>query len=291
MEGKDVRFRSRIRTGRVIIGILSMFCMMSVFAGNTGKISGTIIDASQKTGLQGVNVMLEGTSLGTATDMSGRFSIINIPPGIYRLKASMMGYKLVVVQNVRVSMDLTTKIDLSLEPTVLEAGEVVTVTAERLLVQRDMTSSMAKISNEEMKDLPVQSMSDVLELQAGVIRDGNDFHIRGGRTGEVSYWVDGIPTNEVFGGGNAVSVEKSAVQEMQVISGTFNAEYGNAMSGIVNIITKEGGNRYSGEITTYAGDYMSNRDVYGVLRKVTPTLDPLTGETIAVEDLENPLKK
>ncbi len=286
-----MRFRSRIRTGRVIIGILSLFCVMSVFAGNTGKISGTIRDASQKTGLQGVNIMLEGTSLGTATDMSGKYTIINIPPGLYRLKASMMGYKVVVVQNIRVSMDLTTKIDLSLEPTVLEAGEVVTVTAERLLVQRDMTSSMAKVSNEEMKDLPVQSMNDVLELQAGVIRDGNDFHIRGGRTGEVSYWVDGIPTNEVFGGGNAVSVEKSAVQEMQVISGTFNAEYGNAMSGIVNIITKEGGNRYRGEITTYAGDYVSNRNVYGVLKKVTPTVDPLTGETIAVEDLENPLRK
>ena len=274
----------------VFLTVLLLYTAL-VFAGNTGKIAGNINDAAENTGIMGANVMVEGTIYGAATDMNGHFTLLNIPPGTYELRVTMMGYKEVRVQEVRVSVDLTTKIDLALESTVLESGEIVTITAERPLVQRDNTSSLATINSEEIKNLPVQSMSDVLELQAGVVRDGNDFHIRGGRAGEVSYWVDGIATNEVYGGGNAVTVEKSAVQEMQVVSGTFNAEYGNAMSGIVNMITKEGTNRYEGEITTYVGDYMSNRSVYGVLREVTTTVNEQTGETTAVEDLENPLNK
>lgn len=268
-----------------------VFLISSVFAGNTGKIAGKIIDGSQRMGLPGANVMVEGTTLGASTDLEGRYTILNIQPGVYNLKVSMIGYKSVIVQNVRVSVDLTTTIDVTLQPTPIESKEVVTITAERPLVQKDMTASMATVNREEIQALPVQSMGDVLELQAGVVRDGNQFHIRGGRTGEVSYWVDGIATNEVYGGGNAVMVEKSAVQEMQVVSGTFNAEYGNAMSGIVNFITREGGNRLEGQLTAYVGDYMSGRDVYGVLRKVIPVQDPVTGITSAKENLENPLNQ
>jgi hypothetical protein len=286
-----VKLRTRFMTSHTAVITMWMLCIASVFAGNTGKIAGVLTDASQKTGLPGANVILEGTTLGTITDLQGRYAILNIPPGVYRLKASMIGYRSVVVQKVRVSVDLTTTIDNALQPTTLESGETVTITAERPLVQRDMTSSLATVNSDEIRDLPVQSMNDVLELQAGVVRDGNNFHIRGGRAGEVTYWVDGIATNEVYGGGNAVTVEKSAVQEMQVVSGTFNAEYGNAMSGIVNFITKEGGRKLEGQVTAYVGDYMSGRGVYGVLRKVTPVKDPVTGITTAVEDLENPLKK
>jgi len=261
-----------------------------MLAGTTGKIAGQVRDVQSGEPLPGANIIIEGTHLGAAADLSGNYIILNIRPGMYTLKISMMGYKEYIVNNVRVRIDLTTTVNGELEEMVI-LGESVTVIAELPLVQRDMTSSLATVNSDEIKDLPVQSMSDVLELQAGVVRDGNNFHIRGGRSGEVSYWVDGIATNEVYGGGNAVTVEKSAVQEMQVVSGTFNAEYGNAMSGIVNFITKEGGNKLNGQITAYAGDYMSGRDIYGVLRKVIPVLDPTTGITTAVEDLENPLKK
>ncbi|MBN1781148.1 TonB-dependent receptor [bacterium] len=271
--------------------ILIQLCWSAVYAGNTGKIAGDVMDATQNRVLPGANVVLEDTYIGAATDLNGHYTLLNVPPGVYSLKITMMGYRTMVVQNVRVSVDLTTKINADLDPTVLESRDVVTVTAERPLVQRDMTSSQASINSEEIKNLPVQNLNDVLELQAGVVRDGNDFHIRGGRAGEVSYWVDGIATNEVYGGGNAVTVEKSAVQEMQVVSGTFNAEYGNAMSGIVNMITKDGGSRYEGEISAYTGDYISGRRVYGVLREVKTSTDPETGATTVTEDLENPLKK
>ena len=261
-----------------------------LLAGNTGKIAGVITDAANRQPLIGTNVQIQGTALGAATDMKGQYSILNIPPGIYTLKITMMGYKTLVIENVRVSIDLTTAIIRTLEPTVLDAAETVTVVAERPMVQADMTSSLSTVGADEIEKLPVQSMADVLELQAGVIRDGGDFHIRGGRAGEVAYWVDGVATTESFSGGNAVPVEKNAIQELQVVSGTFNAEYGQAMSGIVNIITKEGGGKTVGEVNAYVGDYLSGHDVYSVLKKVETETDPATGLTRAAEDKENPLR-
>ncbi|MDM7925679.1 MAG: TonB-dependent receptor [bacterium] len=271
-------------------GLCLVFAATMAFAGNTGKISGVVADAGSRAGLPGANVMIEGTAIGAVADLNGRFAILNVPPGVYRIKASMIGYRTMIVQNVRVSADLTTALDAALQPTTLESGETVTITAEKPLVQMDKTSSLVSVSSDEIRNLPVQSMNDVLELQAGVVRSGNDFHIRGGRAGEVSYWVDGVATNEVFGGGNAVTVERSAVQEMQVVSGTFNAEYGNAMSGIVNLITKEGGPKWEGQLNVYSGDYLSGDKVYSVLKGVGSRWNAAEQKTEAVERLENPLR-
>ncbi|MBN1894908.1 carboxypeptidase-like regulatory domain-containing protein, partial [bacterium] len=284
--------RTRFKpSGSAVTGLILLLGASWLLAGNTGKIAGVITDAANRQPLIGTNIQIQGTALGAATDMKGQYSILNIPPGIYTLRISMMGYKTLVIENVRVFIDLTTALNRSLEPTVLDAAETVTVVAERPLVQADMTSSLSTVGADEIEKLPVQSMADVLELQAGVIRDGGNFHIRGGRAGEVAYWVDGVATTESFSGGNAVPVEKNAVQELQVVSGTFNAEYGQAMSGIVNIITKEGGGKTVGEVNAYAGDYLSGHDVYSVLKKVNTETDPATGVTRAIEDKENPLRR
>lgn len=259
-----------------------------VLAGTTGKISGLVTDLETKEPLPGVNIVIEGTSMGAATNVEGNYNILNIPPGTYTLRVSSIGYRTQVVEKVRVSIDLTTNISVSLQETVLEAGTEVTVVAERPLVRTDMTSSLSSVSADEITSLPVQEIRDVLELQAGIVKSGNDFHIRGGRTGEVAYWVDGVATTDVFGGGMGVTVENSAIEELQVISGTFNAEYGQAMSGIINIITKEGGVRYTGQIKAYAGDYLSNDDKFDVLEKVIPVTDK-DGKTRATSTQESPL--
>ena len=107
-----------------------------------------------------------------------------------------------------------------------------------------------------MEALPVTEISDILELQAGFV----DGHLRGGRSGEVAYWIDGVPVTDVYDGNTVVDVNKNAVEEMQVISGAFNAEYGQAMSGIVNIVTKDGSNDFHGGFTLYGGDYLSSHN-------------------------------
>ena len=134
-------------------------------------------------------------------------------------------------------------------------GEEVVVQAVRPIVQRDRTSSQASVSAEELAALPVQSFQDVVNLQAGVVEG----HFRGGRIGEVAYLVDGVPVNDVYDQSFAFQVENQAIQEVQVISGTFNAEYGQAQSGVVNIVTKDGGDEYQASLSAYAGDYGTTR--------------------------------
>jgi hypothetical protein len=262
-----------------------------VYAGITGKIVGNVVDAETNEPLPVCNVVIEGTTMGAATDMEGDYIILNMPPGIYTLRVSMLGYKDFRVENVRVSVDMTTTINATLQPTVLDVGGSVTIVAERPLVRRDMTASLSAVSADEIENLPVQTMADVLELQAGIVRSGGEFHIRGGRSGEIAYWVDGVATTDVFSGDMGVTVENYAIEELQVVSGTFNAEYGQAMSGIINIITKEGGQKYSGQLKAYVGDYVSNDESFNLLKSVATEKDPVTGKTITIGDMENPLSE
>lgn len=225
-----------------------------LLAGTTGKIVGRVADAGFREGLPGVNVIVEGTSLGAVTDLEGQYLILRVPPGSYTLRAMLLGYTDMSYDRVQVSIDKTTTVDFNLSQTVLQTGQTITVTATKPLVERDLTSTVATVNSEMIGRLPVDNMQDVINLQAGVV----DGHFRGGRSGEVGYLIDGISINDVYSGSSAVQVENTAVQELQVISGTFNAEYGQAMSGIVNVVTKEGGETYHGSLTSYVGDYVSS---------------------------------
>ena len=260
----------------------------SAVAGTTGKIAGKIFDAKTKDVLPGANVTVEGTAMGDASDVDGAYSIINLPPGEYTLIVSMMGYQKTRLENVKVRIDMTTTQDIGLAEEVIE-GEEVTIVAERPLVRMDMTSALSSVSSDEISNLPVQEVRDILELQAGIVRSGGGLHIRGGRTGEVGYWVDGVATTDVYSGSMGINVENAAIQELQVVSGTFNAEYGQAMSGIINIITKEGAKDYSGMIRAYAGDYVSNAKEFKVMNHLTTTVDPETGAVSQQSEYENPL--
>ncbi len=281
-----------MRKKAIFLGmIFTLLFITGVFAGTTGKISGVVKDAETNEPLPGVNVIIENTQMGAATNLDGEYTIINIPPGMYSVRFSMMGYVSKVFTDVRVSIDLTTSLNVKLDATVLEAAEEVVVVAERPMVQMDMTSSMSSVSSAEIDKLPVQEVGDVLELQAGIVRSGSGLHIRGGRTGEVAYWVDGVATTDMFSGGMGVNVENSAVEELQVVSGTFNAEYGQAMSGIINIITKEGGNKLTGKVEAYVGDYMSTADEFAILERVNTMTNPTTGQTMSQGVYENPLEQ
>ena len=229
--------------------------MMS--AGSTGKITGKVTDVSTKEALIGVTISIEGTTIGAATDVDGGYIILNVPPGSYTLKASAIGYHPSRISAVTVSVDLTTKIDFQLSQMTIELKDEVVIVAQRPIVQRDLTSSSNKVSSDQIKAFPVEDVSGLVNLQAGVVEG----HFRGGRSGEVLYLIDGIPVTDAYSGGAGVTAENNSIQELEVISGTFNAEYGQAMSGVVNQVTKDGGEKMSGDISVYAGDYVSGRKI------------------------------
>lgn len=233
-----------------------LLAISSAFGGSTGKIAGLVKDSKTGEAIVGANVRLEGTGLGAATDFDGKYFIINVPPNEYALSVTMMGYSPSKITGVLVRGDLTTNIDIQLSETVLQVSQEVLVVAERPLVQKDLTATTAIVSGNEIAAMPVAEVGAVIALQAGFVSGS----LRGGRSGEVAYWIDGVPVTDAFNGTQIVEVNKSLVQELQVISGAFNAEYGQAMSGIVNITSKEGGPKLAGGIGVYGGSYIPSND-------------------------------
>ncbi len=225
-----------------------------LFAGTTGKISGTVTDQETGEPIVGANVIIEGTYLGASADLEGYFSISNIPPGEYRVIFSAVGYQKIIVEKVRVNIDLTTNLDMKLSSSVIQLNQEVVVTSQRPLVQKDLTSTSVTISSNEIRMMPVESIGQIVNLQAGVI----DGHFRGGRSNDVAYLIDGVAVTDAFNGGFGVQVENSSVRQMEVISGTFNAEYGQALSGVVNIVTQSGSDKFEGYVTGYVGSYFTN---------------------------------
>ncbi len=243
-----------------IISKIILFCFAAQIslAGTTGKLVGRVTSKVTGEPLIGANVILEGIGMGTATDIEGRYVILQIPPKKYDIRYTMIGYQDVIMRDVRVFVDLTTTIDAELNEGVI-GMEAVDVTAERPMVQVDVTYSQASISSDEFEMLPVEEFEDIIALQAGVVESGGDMHVRGGRGGEIAYMIDGITVTDPFNADMAVEIENNAIQELQFISGTFNAEYGQAMSGIINIVTKDGDfNRYNGNVSANGGSYFTD---------------------------------
>jgi len=285
------REHKRPVSGSILILLLCFIQSLPVYAGTTGKIKGKIIDKETSEPILGANVVVEGTYFGAAADEEGEYYINNVPPGKYTLVASAVGYNKVRVENVSVKIDLTTDVNIELISEAIQIGEVV-IQAEQPLITKDLTSSSAIVTSEEIRAMPVDNLQQVISLQAGVIKDASgDLHFRGGRSNEVAYLVDGIPVNDVFNGENSVTIENNTIRQVEVISGTFNAEYGQALSGIVNMVIKEGSSNFEGTAEAYLGNFFtSHDDVFWNLEKVNADGPKdfqfsFSGPTIIINDL------
>lgn len=233
-----------------VLALLLALCLpFPAHAGTTGKLSGRIADAGAKP-VTFAAVMIVGTRLGSNTDAEGRYNIINVPPGVYDLTVNHLAYKQVTLKDVLVTVDNTTWQDVTLESSVQNIGEVV-IQAERPLIDVRVTSARATVTAEQIKQLPVQELQEVVNLQAGVVNG----HFRGGRLGEVQYQVDGVSVNDPYTNKSSLSIDRSLLQEVQVISGVFDAEYGQAMSGVVNAVLKEGTDSLQWNAELYGGGF------------------------------------
>ncbi|MDP1676514.1 MAG: TonB-dependent receptor [Bacteroidota bacterium] len=248
----------RIPNTLIFTVLFAVILSSLLYSGQTGKIVGKITDKKSGEPVVGASILIQGTKSGSSSDFEGFYSISNISPGTYSLSITSIGYRNSVIKNVIVKIDLTTEIDMKLEETVVE-GDAVIIEAQRPLVQKDLTSSSVTVSSDEMKVMPVENLSQVINLQAGVVGG----HFRGGRSGEVAYLVDGVTVNNPLSGEAGFIPENSSVREMEVISGTFNAEYGQALSGVVNIVTQDGSSDIHGSLGAYFGDYYTKHtDVF-----------------------------
>jgi outer membrane receptor protein involved in Fe transport len=233
---------------------LFLFTPLVIYSGTTGKLAGTIKDAQTSESLAGANVIIEGTSFGAATNVNGEYVILNIPPGKYNIKFSFIGYEALLMQGVVITVDQTTVLKIELNPQSIEVEEII-VTARSPLVQKDVTSSISVITREEIEALPVSTFTELLSLQAGVTGSGSNLHVRGGRSNEVAYMIDGTIVVDPLLGGLATNINNDAIQEMSLLSGTFNAEYGDALSGVVNIVTRDGTDKFSAKLEARTSEF------------------------------------
>ncbi|MGA3287996.1 MAG: TonB-dependent receptor [Bacteroidota bacterium] len=232
---------------RILIYFALLFALTVniVLAGTTGKIAGRVVDKETREPLIGLNVIVKGTSLGAATDIDGYYAILSVPPGIHTIITSMVGYSIVTVNGIRVLIDQTATVNVEMETQAIESG-VVEVVAERHVVKKDVSSSISAIQPEELQILPVTSINDMVGLQAGV-EDG--FVIRGGNTSDMLLNVDGATQRDPRNNKPISNIALSSIQEVSIEKGGFAAEYGQARSGVVNIVQKEGDiSHYSGSL-------------------------------------------
>ena len=231
-----------------------MLCLLAgiglIFAGTTGKIAGKVLDKQTGEPLAGANVVIQGTTMGAAVDLEGDFYIISLTPGTYTLEVSMVGYATNLVEGVVVSVDKTSIVNTELESTTLETEEIV-VTAERPMIKQDVSHSETAATKEQMDAVPViRTVTEYMSLQPGITlegdEEGREMMIRGGGQDQIGMVVDGlVMTNNIIGGPVDI-VNLSAIQEVSVIRGGFNAEYGNIRSGLFNVVTKEGTRQHKG---------------------------------------------
>lgn len=232
---------------------------IAISAQQSGTLSGNVSDAATGEGLPGVNIILKGTYFGAATDINGNFSITGIPVGTYNVDISLIGYKTYQYTDIKIESNKTTRLDVKLEETVLTLEQDVVVIGEKPLMDVEETQSKRSISREEIDQLIVENVQNIVSQQSGVVvNNSNEVHIRGGRTYENAFLLDGVSVQDpIAGTGFGLQLSASSIEEVEVITGGFNAEYGQATSGIVNVKTKEGSDRYSGALT-YKRDNFGN---------------------------------
>jgi len=234
----------RIRSGL----FLSIFVFIQiVFAGTTGKITGVVQNTETGEPLWGVNVILAGGGggMGAATDAEGYFVILNIPPGTYSLKASMIGYTIVNEVGIEVYVDQTTTVDFSLSQAVLK-GEEVVVTTKRNIVHKDVSTSVLSVDAQEIAASIHTSVANIIGEQAGI----EGLRVRGGKVDETAFMVDGVTSRNPRNNEPIAGIALSGIENINVKRGGFEAEYGQVRAGIVNVITREGrADRYSATIS------------------------------------------
>lgn len=232
-----------------VITLLIAFALVCTFVvpgyvlAQVGKITGDVRDAQTGDALPGANVQIRGTTMGAATDIEGKYTILNVPAGTYTLEATFIGYSPGKFSNVKVHVGLTTELDFNLQPEAIEASTV-TVVAEKPLVQKNATNAVRIVTSEELENLPLRGVEVVANLQPGIVAQDGNIYIRGGRDDEVGTYVEGANVRSVYDGDAATDVIPEALEELQIQAGGFTAQYGGANSGIVSYVMKSGTPEY-----------------------------------------------
>src|ERR1051326_6710336 len=260
---------------RVLSYALLLLAMaLPALAEDKGTITGKVTDKRTGHALPFANVSLVGVPKGGLTDSEGLFSIPGVPFGTYEVKVQFLGYKPDSPPGVVVGPGKAAPLDFKLEEIVVREEKAVEVTAERRLVEAKQGATVRSVSANDIRNLPVATVADVLQQQAGISTDADQIHVRGGRADEAMFVVNGVANRDlVTGQSTAGQLNARSVSEVNVSTGAFDVRYGNALSGIVEIRLKEGSEKTTFGVTTSAGSY-GGRSWQTVLAGPDPVFAP-----------------
>ena len=228
----------------MLLALVAVLSSTLVAQSGKGRVEGKVLDAKTGDGLPGANVVIKGTYYGASSDIDGVVTIEKVNPGVFTLEVTLIGYKTVQFTNITVEEGQTATFAAQMEETVLTLGEDIVVIGDRPLFDIEETASRRQIKQEDIQAAALKSVQSIVSLQTGVVLADNEIHIRGGRTHENAYLLDGVSVQDPLAGtGFGLQLSPAAIENVEVITGGYNAEYGQATSGIVNITTREGADK------------------------------------------------
>jgi|WetSurMetagenome_2_1015567.scaffolds.fasta_scaffold01478_15 hypothetical protein len=240
--------------------LLSLFAVLLLnpvnsYSQSTGSIGGRVTDAKDNTPLIGATIKIEGSKMGAVTDDNGEYVILNVDVGTYAVECSFIGFDTRKQKDVRVSVDQRTKVNFELSVTGEIKTEVIVIEAERKGI--DVEQSGRIIESSTIQNTGIRGVTNIVSKTAGVIQDerGGSINIRGGRSNESIIIVDGVETTNPLDGSSRAFVSNNLLQEITVLTGGFGAEYGNVLSGVINVSTKTGTDKYTGSIELVTDEF------------------------------------
>ena len=218
-----------------IICVFILTILLNPLSGQSGNIKGYISSANNQIKLQGANIVLLSTNLGSVSDSSGIYIIPNILPGTYSIRANYIGYKQTTIKNIIIYTGQTTVINFILEEEVLESNEI-TIIAERKMINPEISVSSINLDAKDIENIPIASIEEAITLQAGI---EPNMTIRGGNINSTSFVLDGINIREGRTNGPITGLSFTSVEQIQIQRSGFDASFGNVRSGLVQVITKD----------------------------------------------------
>jgi outer membrane receptor protein involved in Fe transport len=255
--------------------LLLLLNALPAAAQDRGSISGKVSDRKSGHALAFASVTVVEAKRGGLTDSEGQFLVSGIPAGTYEVRVQFLGYKADARAGVVVTAGKATLVNFVLDEIVVREEKAVEVTAERRLVEARQGTTVRSVSANEIRNLPVQTIGEVLQQQAGVTTENDQIHVRGGRADETIFVVNGVANRDlVTGQSTAGQLNARSVAEVNVATGAYDVRYGNALSGVVEVKLKEGGDKASAGLTLTSGTY-GGRNVQAVIGGPDPLFRPL----------------
>ena len=224
--------------------IILIILFLSIDVCHTQTIDGVlygVVKDSSDIPMEGVSMKLKGTYLGAVSDYEGSYRIEGISPGIYTLQVSSIGFVTVEYTNINIEEDTKKEFDVILSSSSYTVDQEILVIGDRPLLDIEETSSKHIISSDDIDKTIVTNIKDIVTQQAGVVKSDNEIFIRGGRNYENSFLLDGVSVQDPLSGtGFGLQLSANSLEEVEVITGGYNAEFGQATSGVINARTKEG---------------------------------------------------